>query len=598
VFVPMAFFGGSTGEMYKQFAVTIVSAMGLSVLVAIVFTPALCATMLKPHSHAPRKGMLARMGGAFSDGFERRFSQVTSGYSGIVRFATRGPLRMLVVYALIVGGMVMLYQRTPPSFLPDEDQGVLMAIVQLPSGATAGQTEEVLHKVEQYFISAEPENVASVFSVRGFSFSGQGQNMGMMFVKLKDWSQRTSPDASASAIAGRAFGPLFGGIREAMVVPFVPPAVMELGTSNGFTAFLQASAGQSHEELLNARKKLIGMASDDPMLTAVRPNGVEDATQFRLNIDWKKAGAVGVTAADVGTFLNTIWSGAYVNDFLYEGRVKRVYVQGEPSARTKPEDMALWRIPNVNGDFVDLTTFSEQQWVFGPQQVTRYNALPAMELEGSASDGFTSGEAISAMERLAEKLPPGYNLRWTGMSLEEKEAGAGAMILYGLALATMFLCLAALYESWTIPIAVLLAMPVGILGALIGAWIGGQSNGVYFQVGLLTVVGLTGKNGIMIVEFARDRMAKLGESAVEAAREASKLRFRPILMTSLAFGLGVLPLVVSSGAGAGARQAIGFATFFGTITGTLLALVFVPVFFVVINRLFSRRRTEDRAVTA
>ncbi len=598
VFVPMAFFGGSTGEMYKQFAVTIVSAMGLSVLVAIVFTPALCATMLKPHSHAPRKGMLARMGGAFSDGFERRFSQVTSGYSGIVRFATRGPLRMLVVYALIVGGMVMLYQRTPPSFLPDEDQGVLMAIVQLPSGATAGQTEEVLHKVEQYFISAEPENVASVFSVRGFSFSGQGQNMGMMFVKLKDWSLRTSPDASASAIAGRAFGPLFGGIREAMVVPFVPPAVMELGTSNGFTAFLQASAGQSHEELLNARKKLIGMASDDPILTAVRPNGVEDATQFRLNIDWKKAGAVGVTAADVGTFLNTIWSGAYVNDFLYEGRVKRVYVQGEPSARTKPEDMALWRIPNVNGDFVDLTTFSEQQWVFGPQQVTRYNALPAMELEGSASDGFTSGEAISAMERLAEKLPPGYNLRWTGMSLEEKEAGAGAMILYGLALATMFLCLAALYESWTIPIAVLLAMPVGILGALIGAWIGGQSNGVYFQVGLLTVVGLTGKNGIMIVEFARDRMAKLGESAVEAAREASKLRFRPILMTSLAFGLGVLPLVVSSGAGAGARQAIGFATFFGTITGTLLALVFVPVFFVVINRLFSRRRTEDRAVTA
>ncbi|MDO5704014.1 MAG: efflux RND transporter permease subunit [Paracoccus sp. (in: a-proteobacteria)] len=589
VFVPMAFFGGSTGEMYKQFAVTIVSAMTLSVFVAIVFTPALCATMLKPHSQEPRTGVIGRLGGGFSNWFERNFSGLTNIYMRGVNYVTRGPLRMLIVFALIVAGMVALFQRTPTSFLPDEDQGVLMTIVQLPSGSTAEQTEGILQRVQQYYADAEPENVEAVFSVRGFSFAGQGQNMGMMFVKLRDWKERTRPDQSAQAIAGRAFGPLFGGIRDAMVIPIVPPTMMELGNASGISAYLQASGGQTHEELLDARNMLLGMASQDDRLTAVRPNGVEDATQFRLNIDWAKAGAVGVTAADVGTFLNTVWSGAYVNDFLYEGRVKRVYVQGEPSARTKPEDMNLWRVPNANGDFVDFSTFSTQEWVFGPQQVTRYNALPAMALDGQPAEGLTTGEAMTAMEELAAQLPPGFNLRWTGLSLEEKEAGAGAMALYALALATMFLCLAALYESWTIPVAVLLAMPVGVLGALIGAWIGGQSNGVYFQVGLLTVVGLTGKNGIMIVEFARDRMRHLGETAVEAARNAARLRFRPILMTSLAFGLGVVPLVISSGAGAGARHAIGYATLFGTITGTALAIFFVPVFFVLINRIFGRR---------
>ncbi len=589
VFVPMAFFGGSTGEMYKQFAVTIVSAMGLSVLVALIFTPALCATMLKPHSIEPPKTALGRIGAGFSGGFERRFSRITSGYAGMVRRVTAGPMRMLVVFALILAGMVVMYQRTPTSFLPDEDQGSLMTIVQLPSGATAGQTEAVLRKVEQYYMNTESKNVESVFAVRGFSFAGQGQNMAMMFVKLKDWEDRPSPEDSAQAIAGRAFGPLMGGISEALVIPIVPPAVMELGNSNGFSAYLQAAAGQSHEELLAARNQLLGMAAQDPRLAAVRPSGVEDATQFRLNIDWAKAGAVGVTASDVGTFLNTIWSSSYVNDFLYQGRVKRVYVQGEPAARTSPEDLSLWRVQNANGDFVDLSTFATQEWVFGPQQVSRYDALAAMGIEGSAAEGYSSGDAMTAMEELAAKLPPGFQLQWTGMSLEEKEAGAGAMLLYALALSTVFLCLAALYESWTIPIAVLLAMPVGILGALIGAWIGGQSNGVYFQVGLLTVVGLTGKNGIMIVEFARERMATMGESALEAVRKAAELRFRPILMTSLAFGLGVVPLVLSSGAGAGAREAIGYATLFGTITGTTLAIFFVPVFFVLITRLFSRK---------
>lgn len=593
VFVPMAFFGGSTGEMYKQFAVTIVSAMMLSVLIALIFTPALCATMLKPHGHEPPTSMFGRAGAAFSDWFEKHFGRLTRSYTGGVRRVTGGPLRMLVVFGVICAGMAAMYQRMPTSFLPDEDQGVLLSLVQLPSGATAQQTEGVMRKVEQYFRTAEEKNVASVFSVRGFSFAGQGQNMGMMFVKLKDWSERPDAKDSAQAIAARAFPPLMGGMREAIVVPIVPPPVMELGNASGFVGFLQAVGGQSHDELLAARNQLLGMAKADPRLTAVRPSGVEDATQFRLNIDWAKAGAVGVTAADVGAFLNTVWSGAYVNDFLYDGRVKRVYVQGEPRARTSPEDLALWRVQNANGNFVDFSTFATQEWAFGPQQVTRYDALPAMKIEGSPADGFSSGDALAAMEELATRLPPGFQLQWTGMSLEEKEAGSGAMILYALALATVFLCLAALYESWTIPMSVLLAMPVGVLGALVGAWIGGQTNGVYFQVGLLTVIGLTGKNGIMIVEFARERMASLGESALDAVRKAAELRFRPILMTSLAFGLGVLPLVLSSGAGSGARQAIGFATFFGTIVGTSLTLFFVPVFFVLISRLFSRSKSKQ-----
>ncbi|MGO4319494.1 efflux RND transporter permease subunit [Agrobacterium sp. MCAB5] len=584
VFVPMAFFGGSTGEMYKQFSVTIVSAMTLSVIVALVFTPALCATLLKPHSTHKKTGITAR----FTDGFERNFTRLTNGYGGIVKIATKRPIRMLVIYGLMVTGMVVLYQRTPTSFLPSEDQGTLFTIVQTPPGTTSENTEKVLAKVSDYYRTAEAKNVASVFSVQGFSFAGQGQNMGMMFVSLKDWKERAGTENSAQAIAARAFGPLMGGINEAIVVPIVPPPVMELGNSNGFTAFLQAESGQSHEDLLTARNQLLGLAAQSNKLTAVRPNGVEDASQFELNIDWSKAGAVGVTAADVGSFLATVWSGTYVNDFLYAGRVKRVYVQGEPHARTGPDDLALWRVQNANGNFVDFSTFASQNWVFGPQQVSRYNALPAMEIEGSAADGFSSGEAMAEMERLAAQLPPGFTLQWTGQSLEEKEAGAGALPLYGLALATMFLCLAALYESWTIPIAVLLAMPVGVLGALLGALIGDQTNGVYFQVGLLTVVGLTGKNGIMIVEFARERMAHTGGTAVEAVLEAAKLRFRPILMTSLAFGLGVVPLIISSGAGAGARHAIGYATFFGTVTGTILAVIFVPVFFVVVNKIFNR----------
>ncbi|RWR06149.1 efflux RND transporter permease subunit [Paenirhodobacter populi] len=583
VFVPMAFFGGSTGQVYKQFSITIVSAMTLSVIVALIFTPALCATILKPHSQ-DRSGLQAR----FSDGFDKRLGRVTNGYGGIVKWMVANPIKGIIVYLLIVAAMGVMYTRTPTSFLPDEDQGILMTVIQTPSGTTSEQTRKVVQQVEQYYRQAEEANVASVFSVVGFSFAGQGQNMAMMFVKLKPWDERTGAQDTAGAIAQRAFGPLYGGIKEAIVVPIVPPAVIELGNSNGFQAFLQAHSGQSHEQLLAARNQLLGMASQSDLLTGVRPNGVEDAAQFRLDIDWAKAGAVGLTAAQVGSFLNTVWSSSYVNDFLYEGRVKRVYVQGEPWARSNPEDFALWRVPNENGDFVSLSTFATQQWVYGPQQVTRYDAIPAMEIQGSAAPGVSSGAAMAEMERLAAQLPQGFSLQWTGLSLEEQEAGNGELALYGLSLAVVFLCLAALYESWSIPIAVMLAMPVGIIGTLLGAWIGGQSNGVYFQVGMLTVVGLTGKNAILIVEFARDQMLHFGKSAVEAVVIAAKLRFRPILMTSMAFCLGVVPLVLSSGAGAGARQAIGYSVLFGTLSGTILVFLFVPLSFVLVNWVFGR----------
>ncbi|MDQ2066009.1 efflux RND transporter permease subunit [Xinfangfangia sp. CPCC 101601] len=592
VFVPMAFFGGSTGEIYKQFAITIVAAMALSVIVALVFTPALCATMLRPHSEK------SRIATRYANWFEPKFTRLTNGYGGVAKWGLSNPVKMLGIYAALVFGMVTMYNSTPTSFLPEEDQGVLMTIIQGPSGATTEQTLAVTKQVEQYFLQAEGDNVESVFSVLGFSFSGQGQNMAMMFVKLKDWSVRTASEDEANAIAMRAFGPLFGGMTEALVIPIAPPAVMELGNSNGFGGFLQARSGQSHEELLNARNMLLGMAAQSPLLQGVRPNGVEDAAQLRLNIDWAKAGAVGLTASDVGQFLSTVWASSYVNDFLYEGRVKRVYVQGEPWARTTPEDFALWRIPNNRGEFVALSTFATPEWIYGPQQVKRYDAAPAMEIQGTPAVGVSTGEAMAEMERLATQLPPGFSWVWTGLSLEEKEAGNGAIMLYVLALAAVFLCLAALYESWAIPISVILAMPVGVLGTLIGAWIGGQANGVYFQVGMLTVIGLTGKNGIMIVEFARERMSQLGEDAITAAYQAAKLRFRPILMTSLAFGLGVVPLVLSSGAGAGARHAIGYATLYGTISGTLLGIVFVPVFFVLVNKLFNRNRSKAEIATS
>jgi HAE1 family hydrophobic/amphiphilic exporter-1/multidrug efflux pump len=586
VFVPMAFFGGSTGVIYRQFSITIVSAMALSVLVALTLTPALCATLLRAKdAHHARRGPLGW--------FNIAFDKVTGGYAGTVGHVIRRPLRVLVLYAALGYGMVFLFNNTPTGFLPDEDQGILMTLVQAPTGATAERTLEVVKQVETHFHETEAENVNSVFGVVGFSFAGQGQNMGLAFVRLKDWDDRPSPSQSAQAIAGRAF-PAFMGLRDAMVFPIVPPSVIELGNISGFDFYLQAQAGQTHEQLLNARNQLLGMAAQSPLIGSVRPSGLEDAAQFKLDIDWRAAGAVGVTPANVGTMLNIAWAGAYVNDFNDNGRIKRVYVQGEPDSRATPSDLRKWRVRNAGGDLVPFANFTTESWEYGPQGLTRYNGVPAMQIQGSPAPGVSSGDAIAEIERLVSQLPPGYRVAWTGLSLEELDSGGSAPMLYALSLAAIFLCLAALYESWAIPFSVMLAMPIGVLGTMGAAYWFGFENGVFFQVGLLTVIGLTGKNAILIVEFARDRF-EAGEDLYSAVREAARQRFRPIIMTSLAFSLGVVPLALSSGAGAGGRTAVGSAVLGGTITGTVLGVIFVPLFFVLVARTFNRKRVKAQA---
>ncbi|WP_138469415.1 efflux RND transporter permease subunit [Poseidonocella sp. HB161398] len=587
VFVPMAFFGGSTGVIYQQFSVTIVSAMALSVLVALTLTPALCATILKNTPHKTR---------GFFGLFNRGFDKVNHGYGGFVGYLVRRPLRVGILYLLIGAGVVTLFQRTPTGFLPDEDQGILFTLIQAPTGATAERTLEVVKQVENHFLDVESENVQAMFGVVGFSFAGQGQNMGLAFVRLKDWEDRPRPDQSAQAIAGRAF-PAFMGIQDAFVFPIVPPSVIELGNVSGFDFYLQARGSQTHEQLLEARNQLLGMASQSPLIGSVRPSGLEDAAQYNLDIDWRKAGAMGVSASDVGNLLNIAWAGSYVNDFIDNGRIKKVYVQGQAESRATPSDIEQWRVRNDSGGLVPFSNFAQGSWTYGPQGVVRYNGVPSMQIQGSPAPGVTTGEAMAEMERLVTQLPEGYNLAWTGLSLEEVESGSQAPMLYALSLAAVFLSLAALYESWSIPFAVMLAMPIGVLGALLGAWVGGFENGVFFQVGLLTVIGLTGKNAIMIVEFARDRYQH-GEPLLEAVREAARQRFRPIIMTSMAFSLGVLPLVLSTGAGSGGRQAIGSGVLGGTISATVLGVLFVPVFFVVVARLTRRKAPTPAAAQA
>ena len=577
VFVPMAFFGGSTGVIYQQFSITIVSAMALSVVVALTLTPALCATILRSRDaqHAKRGPF-----GWFNKGFER----TQNGYGRSVGWIVRRPLRTGLVYVALAVVMGFMFVRTPTGFLPDEDQGIIFTLIQAPTGATADRTLDVVKQVENYFIEKESENVSSMFGVVGFSFAGQGQNMGIAFVRLKDWDERTRPDQSAQAIAGRAF-PAMMGIRDAMVFPIVPPSVIELGNVSGFDFYLQARNGQTHEQLLEARNMLLGMAAESPLISSARPNGLEDAAQFNIDIDWRAAGAMGVTAVDVGNLLSTAWAGRYVNDFIDRGRIKRVYVQGDADSRAVPSDIEKWRVRNDSGELVPFSNFSQGNWRFGPQGLTRYNGIPAMQIQGSPAPGVTTGQAMAEMERLAGQLPPGFDIAWTGLSLEERQSGNQAPMLYALSLAAVFLCLAALYESWAIPFAVMLAMPIGVLGALIGAWLGGFDNGVFFQVGLLTVIGLTGKNAILIVEFARERQQE-GQPLLEAVVHAARQRFRPILMTSMAFSLGVLPLVLSTGAGSGGRNAIGSGVLGGTLSATVLGILFVPLFYVAIRRVF------------
>lgn len=587
VFVPMAFFGGSTGVIYRQFSITIVSAMALSVVVALTLTPALCATLLrKRDSHRPRRGLFGL--------FNRGFGATHNGYSKSVGWIVRRPFRVGILYLALAACMALLFLRTPTGFLPDEDQGIMFTFVQAPSGATGERTINVLKKIEDHFLDNEAENVDSIFTVMGFSFAGQGQNMGLGFIRLKDWDERTGPGQSADAIAGRAFGAL-GQIRDAMVFPVVPPAVRELGNVSGFDFYLQARGSQSHEQLLEARNQLLGVASQSPLIGSIRPSGLEDAAQYNLDIDWRAAGAMGINARDVAQLLSVGWAGSYVNDFLDEGRIKRVYVQGEPSSRAGPRDIEKWRVRNASGGLVPFSNFAEGDWEFGPQGLTRYNGVPAMQIQGTPADGVSTGEAMEELERLMEGLPDGYALAWTGLSLEEREAGGQAPLLYALSLLTVFLCLAALYESWAIPFAVMLAMPIGILGALVGAFLGGFANDVFFQVGLLTVVGLTGKNAILIVEFARDRQ-EAGQSLFEAVMVAARQRFRPIIMTSMAFSLGVLPLVLSTGAGSSGRTAIGSGVLGGTLSATVLGVLFVPLFYVAIRRLVPYRMPPEETV--
>ncbi|WP_370159452.1 efflux RND transporter permease subunit [Salipiger bermudensis] len=586
VFVPMAFFPGSTGVIYRQFSITIVSAMALSVLVALTLTPALCATLLKAKDvHHTKRGPF----GWFNKGFDK----TADGYRGTVAYLIKRPLRIMLVYLALAGGMVYLFNNTPTGFLPDEDQGILMVLVQGPTGATAERTLDVVEQVEAHFRENEAENVESVFGVVGFSFAGQGQNMGLAFVRLKDWEERPDPSQSVQAVAGRAF-PAFMGIQDAQVFPIVPPSVIELGNVSGFDFYLQAQAGQTHEQLLNARNQLLGMASQSELIGSVRPSGLEDAAQFNLDIDWRAAGAVGVSPTDVGNLLSVAWAGQYVNDFNDNGRIKRVYVQGEADSRATPSDLQKWRVRNANGELVPFANFTSEDWAYGPQGLSRYNGIPSMQIQGEPAAGVTSGEAMAEMERLVSELPPGYALAWTGLSLEERDSGGQAPLLYALSLAAIFLCLAALYESWTIPFSVMLAMPIGVLGTMGAAYWFGFENGVFFQVGLLTVIGLTGKNAILIVEFARERY-EAGEELLAAVAEAAKQRFRPIIMTSLAFSLGVVTLVLSSGAGAGGRTAVGSAVLGGTITGTVLGVIFVPLFFVVVQRIFGRKKAKELA---
>ena len=583
VFIPMAFFGGSTGAIYRQFSITIVSAMALSVLVALILTPALCATLLKPVSaehHEKKSGFF----GWFNAKFDHSVNHYTNSVSGIVRKTGR----YLVVYLIIVIGMAVLFMRLPTSFLPEEDQGVFMTMIQLPAGATQERTQKVLDQVTQYYLTKEKANVESVFTVNGFSFSGQGQNSGLAFVSLKPWDERSGEENSVEAVIARATR-AFSQIRDGLVFPFNMPAIVELGTATGFDFELIDQGGLGHTALTQARNQLLGMVAKHPdLLVRVRPNGLEDTPQFKLDVDQEKAQALGVSLSDINETISASLGGYYVNDFIDRGRVKKVYVQGDAKYRMLPADINNLYIRSANGEMVPFSAFSASHWIYGSPRLERYNGMPSMEILGEAAPGRSTGEAMALMESLAEKLPNGIGHDWTGMSYQERLSGNQAPALYAISLIVVFLCLAALYESWSIPFSVMLVVPLGVVGALLAASLRGMNNDVYFQVGLLTTIGLSAKNAILIVEFAKDLMDKEGKGLIEATLEASRMRLRPILMTSLAFILGVMPLVISHGAGSGAQNAVGTGVMGGMLTATLLAIFFVPVFFVVVRRRFSR----------
>jgi multidrug efflux pump len=579
----MAFFGGSTGVIYRQFAITIVSSMILSVLIAMILTPALCATLLKPvaKGHAcAETGWFAR----FFCWFNAWFDRGSRAYRSAVQRLIGRPGPALAVYVAIVAVMAVLFLRLPTAFLPDEDQGYIICQVQLPAGATQERTLKVIEQLEHHFLEVDNQAVDAVLTIAGFSFAGRGQNMGLAFVKLKDWKLRERPELRAPAVARRAMG-AFSRFRDGLAFAFTPPAVAELGQANGFDFQLQDRGGLGHDALLAARNQLLGMAAGDPALMAVRPNGQDDTSQFKLDIDDVRAGALGVAAADANSVIATAWGGAYVSDFVQNGRVKKVYLQADASSRMLPQDIGRWQVRNAAGEMVPFSAFTTARWIYGSPRLERYNGLPSLEIMGMAAPGRSSGDAMKAMETLAARLPAGIGYEWTGLSYEERNAGAQAPALYAISLLVVFLCLAALYESWAVPFSVMLVVPLGVVGAVLAATSRGYANDVYFQIAILTTIGLASKNAILIVEFAKSQM-ELGMGLIEATLEGARLRLRPILMTSLAFFFGVLPLALNKGAGSGAQNAMGTAVNGGMATATVLAIFLVPVFFVVVRRIF------------
>ena len=594
VFVPMAFFAGTTGVIYRQFSITLVTAMILSLIVALTFTPALCATLLKQHD--PNKAESNNIFARFFRWFNSSFEKLSVKYQGGVNRMTHHKVFSGVVYLLVIAGLVGLYKALPSSFLPDEDQGVVMTLVQLPPSASLERTDKVITTMTDYFMNKEKEHVESIFTVSGFSFTGVGQNAGLAFIKLKDWSERTTPESQIGAIIQRGMA-LNMIVKDASyIMPLQLPAMPELGVSAGFNIQLKDASGQGHEKLIAARNAILGMAAQDKRLAGVRPNGQEDTPQYQINIDQAQAGAMGVSIADINTTMSMAWGGSYINDFVDRGRVKKVYVQGEANARMMPEDLNKWYVRNSSGTMVPFSAFATGEWTYGSPRLERYNGVSSVNIQGTPAPGVSSGDAMLAMEEIIGKLPSmglqGFDYEWTGLSLEERDSGNQTAPLLVLSMLIVFLCLAALYESWSIPVSVLLVVPLGILGAFALTWLGmiikGDPNlsfNIYFQVAIVAVIGLSAKNAILIVEFAKE-LQEQGEDLFDATLHAAKMRLRPIIMTTLAFGFGVLPLALSTGAGAGSQHSVGFGVLGGVISSTLLGIFFIPVFFVWIRSIF------------
>jgi len=586
VFVPMAFFGGTTGAIYRQFSITIVSAMVLSVLVAMILTPALCATLLKPI----HKGEVHGQKGFFG-WFNRAFNRSASRYETFVGKILHRSLRWILIYVLLLGGMVLLFLHLPTSFLPLEDRGMFTTSIQLPSGSTQQQTLKVVQKAEDYFLNNEKSNVESVFATVGSGPGGNGQNVARMFVRLKDWDQRDPTTGSSVAIIERATK-AFNKIKEARVFASSPPAISGLGSSAGFDMELEDHAGNGHEALMSARDKLLELAANNDQLTRVRHNGLDDSPQLQVDIDQRKAQALGVSIDDINDTLQTAWGSSYVNDFMDRGRVKKVYVQAAAKYRMLPDDINLWYVRNSSGTMVPFSAFATSRWETGSPRLERYNGYSAVEIVGKAAPGVSTGTAMTIMEELAKQLPNGFGLEWTAMSYQERMSGAQAPALYAISLLVVFLCLAALYESWSVPFSVMLVVPLGVIGALLATWMRGLENDVYFPVGLLTVIGLSAKKAILIVEFANELNQK-GEDLLIATLSACRQRLRPILMTSLAFIFGVLPMATSTGAGSGSQHAVGTGVMGGMISATVLAIFFVPLFFVLVRRRFPLKERPE-----